>query len=85
MQLPGTMGLLKSLRHELNPLDLGTLEEAFEATWAAFKENNLSRHFESDEGLDALVFCVLLDIVCSSGVNDPETLKDLVLAKFGFA
>jgi hypothetical protein len=62
-----------------DPLDREILERAFDATWAAVKHNDPLSEFDSDEGLEAALRRELIQIACSSGVSDPETLRDLVL------
>jgi hypothetical protein len=73
--------LFRSLRHELDPLDLGILEKAFDATWAAVKENDPLINFDSDEGLAAILRRELIEIARFNGVTDPETLRDILLAR----
>ena len=73
--------MLRSLRHELDPLDLEILERAFAATWAAVKGNDPPYDFDSDEGLEAILRRELIEIACFNGVNDPETLRDILLAR----
>lgn len=63
---------------ELDPLDLEILERAFDAARAAVKEG--PTEFDSDEGLEAILRRELIEIAYFSGVTDPETLRDLVLA-----
>ena len=73
--------LFRSLRHELDPLDLEILERAFDATCAAVKENDVSVDFDSDEGLGAILRRELIEIACFRGVSDPETMRDILLAR----
>jgi hypothetical protein len=73
--------LLKSLRREFDPLDLEILERAFDATWAAVKENDPPIDFDSDEGLEAILRRELIEIACFNGVSDSETLRDILLAR----
>ena len=56
------MVLFRSFRHELDPLDLEILERAFDATWAAFKENTPPHDFDSDEDLEAALRRELIEI-----------------------
>ncbi len=62
-----------------DPLDRKILERAFDAAWAAVKHHDPSIELDSDEGLEAALRRELIQIACSSGVSDPETLRDLVL------
>jgi hypothetical protein len=62
----------------LDPLDLEILERAFDAALAAV-EGNHPTEFDSDEGLEAILRRELIEIACFNGVNDPETLRDIVL------
>ena len=73
--------LFRSLRHELDPLDLEILEKAFDAAWSAVKENDPPIDFDSDEGLEAILQRELIEIARFNGVNDPETLRDVLLAR----
>ena len=59
------------LRHELDPLDLEILEREFD---------DPAVDFESDEGLDSILRRELIEIACFYGVNDTETLRDVLLA-----
>lgn len=52
----------RSLRRELDPLDLEILDRAFDATQAV----------ASDEGLEAILRRELVEIACFNGVSDPE-------------
>jgi hypothetical protein len=69
----------KSHLPEFDPLDLQILERAFNAARAAVKEGHPTE-FDSDEGLEAMLRRELIEIAYFSGVTDPETLRDLVLA-----
>ena len=71
----------RSLRHELDPLDLEILEKAFDAAWSAVKENDPPIDFDSDEGLEAILRRELIEIARFNGVSDPETLRDILLAR----
>ena len=73
--------MFRSLRHELDPLDLAILERAFDATWAAVKGSDPLIDFDSDEGLKATLRRELIEIACFNGVSDPETLRDILLAR----
>ena len=66
----------RSPQQELDPLDREILERAFDAALAA-----VSTEFDSDEGLESILRRELIDIACSNGVSDPETMRDLVLTK----
>jgi hypothetical protein len=64
-----------------DPLDREVLERAFDAARAAVKNNDPSAEFDSDERLEAALRRELVEIACFNGVSDPETLRDLVLAR----
>jgi hypothetical protein len=72
--------LFRSLRHKLDPLDQEILERTFDATLAAVKGDDSPLDFDSDEGLEAMLRRELIQITCLTGVSDPETLRDLLLA-----
>jgi hypothetical protein len=73
--------LFRALRHKLDPLDLEILERAFDATRAAVKGNDVRVDFDSDDGLEAILRRELIEIACFNGVSDPETLRDVLLAR----
>ena len=73
--------MFRSLRHELDPLDLAILERAFDATSSAVKDKDPPVDFDSDEGLEATLRRELIEIACFNGVSDPETLRDILLAR----
>ena len=70
--------MFRSLRHKLDPLDREILERAFDAAWSAVKENDPPY---SDEGLEAILRRELIEIARFNGVSDPETLRDILLAR----
>jgi hypothetical protein len=65
----------------LDPLDREILERAFYATWAAVTSNDARIDFDSDEGLEAILRRELIEIAWFDGVSDPETLRDILLAR----
>ena len=73
--------LFRSLRHKLDPLDQEILERTFYATLAAVKADDSPLDFDNDEGLGAILRRELIEIACSTGVSDPETLKDHLMAR----
>ena len=74
--------MFKSLRHEFDPLDREILERAFDATWAAVKWNNRSRvNTDSDEGLEAILRCELIETAYVNGLSDSEALRDILLTR----
>jgi hypothetical protein len=77
----GSQSLFRSLRHQCDPLDREILERAFDAAWSAVKDNNSPLHFDSHEGLEAILRRELIAIVCVNGASDPETLRDIVLSR----
>ncbi len=79
---PHAAGVHKpSLRHKLDPLDREILERAFQATLPAVQRNDSPVDFDSDEGLEAILRRELIEIACFNGVSDPETLRDILLAR----
>lgn len=72
--------MFRSSRKELDPLDLELLERAFDAALAAIKASGQQFDFESDEELEAALRWELTQIARFNGVNDPETLQDILLA-----
>jgi hypothetical protein len=76
----GSYTLFRSLRHKFDPLDREILERTFDATFAVVKGDECPVDFDSDEGLEAILRHELIEIACIAGVNDPETLRDLLLA-----
>jgi hypothetical protein len=73
--------LFRSLRHELDPLDLEILERAFDLTRGAIQARCQPTDFDSDEGLEAILRRELIEIARFNGVSDPEALQDLLLAR----
>jgi hypothetical protein len=63
--------LFRSLRHEFDPLDREILERAFDATLAVI----------GDDGARAILHNELIEIAHLIGLSDPETLRDLLLAR----
>ena len=72
--------LFRSLRPELDPLDLEILERAFDATCAAVKEKDVLLDSDSDE-MGAILRRELIEIACFRGVSDAETMRDILLAR----
>jgi hypothetical protein len=75
------MSVYKSTENELDPLDREFLERAFDATWEAIKGSHQHFDADSDEALEAEVRRELVEIARLNGVSDPETLKDIFLAR----
>jgi hypothetical protein len=74
------MSFHKLPSNELDPLDHEILERAFDATWEAIKGTD--RHFAADtDELEAVLRRELIEIARLNGANDPETLKDILLAR----
>ena len=73
--------MFRSLRDRFDPLDREILERAFDATLSAVKYNVPAADFASDEGLKAILRRELIEIACFHGVSDPETLRDVLLAR----
>jgi hypothetical protein len=74
------MSFYKSPRNELDPLDNEILERAFDAAWDVIKASGQHFNAESDDELEAELRRELIEIARFNGVNDPETLRDIVLA-----
>jgi len=77
----GVRTLFRSLRDRFDPLDREILERAFDATLSAVKDNVPPADFASVEGLKAILRRELIEIACFHGVSDPETLRDVLLAR----
>jgi len=75
------MSYYKSPRNELDPLDNEILERAFDAALEAIKESGQRFDAETDEELEAALRRDLIEIARFNGVSDPETLKDILLAR----
>lgn len=71
--------MFRSLRHKWDPLDREILERTFDATLATVKESDAP--IDSDEGLEALLRRELIEVASYNGVSDPETLRDILLAR----
>jgi hypothetical protein len=69
-----------TFRDVLDPLDLEILERAFDGALATLKENEARVDLDSDEALEATLRRELIEIARFNGVNDPETLRDILLA-----
>jgi hypothetical protein len=65
--------MLSKFRRDLDPLDLELLERAC----VAVKENDSRNDLDSDEALEATLRRELIEIACSNGVSDAETLRDI--------
>jgi hypothetical protein len=73
--------LFRSLRDQFDPLDREILERAFDATWSAIKDNVFPADFDRDKGLEVILRRELIEIARFNGVSDPETLRDVLLAR----
>jgi hypothetical protein len=75
--------LFRSLRHKWDPLDREILERTFEAALASVKGNDAPNDapIDRDEGLEALLRRELIEVASYNGVSDPETLRDILLAR----
>jgi len=74
------MSFHKSPNNELDPLEKEILERALDAAWYAIKSSGQHFEAESDEELEAALRRELIEIARANGVNDPDTLKDMLLA-----
>jgi hypothetical protein len=68
------------LRGRFDPLDLEILEKALDLALAALKGDAAGTDLDSDEALEATLRRELIEIARFNGVNDPETLRDVLLA-----
>jgi len=73
--------LFRSLRDQFDPLDREILERAFDATWSAITDNVSPADFDCDKSLEVILRRELIEIVRFNGVSDPETLRDVLLAR----
>lgn len=69
----------QKFKRDLDPLDRELLERALEGAWVVVKENEALGDLESDEALEATLRRELIEIACSQGASDPETLRHLIL------
>ena len=73
--------MFRSLRHQFDPLDREILDRAFDATWSAIKDDVSPADFDRDKGLEVILRRELIEIARLNGVSDPETLRDVLLAR----
>ena len=73
--------MFRSLRDQFDPLDREILERAFDASWSAIKDNVSPADFDRDKGLEVILRRELIEIARFNGVSDPETLRDVLLAR----
>jgi hypothetical protein len=66
-------------RDVFDPLDLEILERAFDGALATLKEDEARADLDSDEELEATLRRELIEIARLNGVNDAETLRDILL------
>jgi hypothetical protein len=67
-------------RDVFDPLDLEILERAFDGALATLKEDQAQADLDCDEALEATLRRELIEIARFNGVNDPDTLRDILLA-----
>jgi hypothetical protein len=67
-------------RDVFDPLDLEILERAFDGALATLKEDQARADLDCDEALEATLRRELIEIARFNGVNDPDTLRDILLA-----
>ena len=67
-------------RDVFDPLDLEILERAFDGALATVKEDQARADLDCDEALEATLRRELIEIARFNGVNDPDTLRDILLA-----
>lgn len=77
--------MFRSLRNLLDPLDREIMERTFDITLVAVKEGIHRLDFDSDERLEAILRRKLIELACFKGVSDPETLRDVLLARLSQA
>jgi hypothetical protein len=63
----------------LDPLDLEILERALDGALETLKEDEAPADLDSDEALKGELRQELVEIARLHGVNDPETLRDILL------
>jgi hypothetical protein len=73
--------MVSQFRRDLDPLDIEVVERAFEVASDAIK-TKATFDPDSDEALEAAMRRELVEMICSTGVSDPEALLDIVLADF---
>lgn len=67
-----------SVECALDPLDLEIVERALEGVSEAVRNESLAER-ESDEGLRAALRRELIQLVRSSGISDPDALRDILV------
>ena len=72
--------MASKFRDVFDPLDLEILERAFDGALATLKEDEARADLDSDEALEATLRRELIEIARFNGVNDPDTLRDILLA-----
>jgi hypothetical protein len=73
--------MVLQFRRDLDPLDLEVVERAFEVASDAIK-TKATFDPDSDEALEAAMRRELVEMICSTGVSDPEALLDILFADF---
>jgi hypothetical protein len=63
-----------------DPLDLEILERALDGALSTLKEGEPRADLDSDEALEATLRRELIEIARFNGVDDPDTLRDILLA-----
>jgi hypothetical protein len=71
--------MASNFRNRVDPLDLEILERALDGALATLKEDEAGADLDSEEALEAELRQELVEIACLHGVNDPETLRDILL------
>ena len=71
--------MASKFRDVFDPLDLEILERAFDGALATLKEDEARAGLASDEALEATLRRELIEIARLNGVNDAETLRDILL------
>jgi hypothetical protein len=72
--------MISKFQRVLDPLDLEILERAFDGAWTAVKEGDTRVESDCDEALEVMLRQELVDIACIFGINEPDTLRDILLA-----
>jgi hypothetical protein len=71
--------MVSTFRRDLDPLDLEIVERAFNSVVGAVSAE-APCDLESDEALEAALRRELTEMVRSSGVSDPESVLDILVA-----
>lgn len=76
---PKRAAMASNFHDALDPLDREILEGALDGALATLKEDEAGADLDSDEALETELRQELVEIACLHGVNDPQTLRDILL------